>query len=568
MWKRAMWMVLVVALVGAPAAAQEADPALTWIPADFAGYVRLEIRAQTTLTGLNIAGLAASFLQPQRLDFAPLQGLDGLLPLDRLDVETASFGSHIFPWLANELILAYPELGDNLNRAGDNALMILPTRDVLQSANSLSPVIQGQDLLERETYLGQTLYLADRTTLVFAPSAVLIGPTEAVKAALAAGLGEAERLVDTEAYAQVRPANTLLNGYVRGESVLPLLSYLINGDLSAQPTLEALGEALGTFQNAAGLEQLLLRNRVDAASFALRADTLRLNSVNVTVDLYAADYAGATTTADFNRDVLNLMPQNALLVHSGAQVQETVWGLLTALPLTNFASEIAGAFPIQPSVAAAAGALDTPNTLDIERAVGGMLATLTRQRSFDLEHDLLDHLAGSYSLALLPRPNNPLPPLNTPYDLLLVAEVDNPETALESTTRFIEIMLPLNTLETQTTGDYTFQVIQPDPIGEPALQFGLVDNLLVVATGAALEPALAAYRGDNRLINRATWQAVSGDTPVQLYLDIPAAYSTFLPQLVGPQLQQIKQMGAHSRYLGDGHFQLDLTVTLPGQFGS
>jgi hypothetical protein len=35
--------------------------------------------------------------------------------------------------------------------------------------------------------------------------------------------------------------------------------------------------------------------------------------------------------------------------------------------------------------------------------------------------------------------------------------------------------------------------------------------------------------------------------------------------LAGPQLQQIRQLGAQADYVGDGLFQMRLTVTLPSQ---
>jgi hypothetical protein len=98
------------------------------------------------------------------------------------------------------------------------------------------------------------------------------------------------------------------------------------------------------------------------------------------------------------------------------------------------------------------------------------------------------------------------------------------------------------------------------------LQFGTVDNLLVIATGDALEQALNARRGDDRLVSRDRWQAVSKKAVPQLYVDIPAFYSTFLPQFTGPQLQQIRQFGLHTEYLGDGLYQVDLKITMPSQF--
>ena len=168
---------------------------------------------------------------------------------------------------------------------------------------------------------------------------------------------------------------------------------------------------------------------------------------------------------------------------------------------------------------------------------------------------------------MLPRPNDPLPTLNLPYDVLIVAEVDDDEATLESVDRLAEILLPLNDLESSTINELDFRLVQPDPIDGPLLQFGTVDNLLMIGTGDSLAVALNARRGDDRLVSRERWQAVSDGFIPQLYVDIPAFYSTFLPQFTGPQLQQIRQLGLNTAYVGDGLYQVNLKVTMPSQLG-
>ena len=43
MLKRTIWLVLIIALVSLPTAAQDETDPLAWIPADFAGYLRLSV---------------------------------------------------------------------------------------------------------------------------------------------------------------------------------------------------------------------------------------------------------------------------------------------------------------------------------------------------------------------------------------------------------------------------------------------------------------------------------------------------------------------------------------------
>ncbi len=565
MLKPILWILLIL-LVSLPVAAQDDTDPLAWIPADFAGYLRLSVNDSDTLTMINVANFAASFLQPGRITFEPVSGLESVLPLDTLDVEDFSFVRDIFPWLDGEIILAYRQFGPGLRVDTADMVMIFPTENVLQSASGLSGVIQGQDVLEKETYRDLTLYLADKTTIAFAHQAVLLGPTDLVKTLLDVQAGDGDRLIDNIDFSPIQAAGSnpaMLSGYAQGSEILRLLSFIIDGDESALPLLGNIYEALQTYQDAVGFEQVLLGGQVDGVGFSLQADTLRLNEVDVTVTLYTDDPANPEPFAEISTDVLNLVPQNAMIVHSGPQGDVAAMNALTLLPLINFSGQLLGAFPL--ANAPANPALDVPTADDIEQVVGGFLMTLTREANYDLEHDLLQHLNGSYSVALLPRPNDPLPTLNLPYDVLIVAEVDDEVATLNATNRLAEILLPLNEVETSTVNGMEFHRIQPDPIDGPLLQFGTVDNLLVVATGDALDAALDARRGDDRLVSRERWQAVSGDSVPQLYVDIPAYYSTFLPQFTGPQLQQIRQLGLQTEYIGDGLYQVHLKVTMPSQ---
>lgn len=564
-------LAVLLTLMTSPLYAQPAgtDDPLAWIPADFAGVVQLHRDLDDSLLALRMASLMSQVLQPDR-DLPALESMEDAISLLALDVEDASFAQDIAPWLAGDLILAYEDLGRNLSVNEDDVILILPTRNMLQAASSLSRIIRAQDLLEEDTYRDQRLYVADKITLVLLPNAVVIGDTELVKAVLDTAAGDAARLIDDPAYQAVQ-ANVsdaaIVSGYVNGPDALLLLSYALNADTQALPTLSAYGEALSAFRRDSSLQQLLLHEDVEAVGLELTADTLALSRLNLTLNFYVPDYSSSEReTAAFNAEVLDMMPQSAMVVHSGTDATGAAYDLLLALPMTNFSSQFLGAFPVDESIASANGLLDTPDSQALERAVGGFLRTLSRQASYDLENDLLKHMDGSYALALLPRPNDPLPPLNMPYDILLVAEVDDNVAALNGVRRLAELILAQDAFDSETVGDYEFNSLRLNELEAPVLYMGMVEDRLVFATGNALEQSLDAMRGDNRLVSRERWQDLSGDWLPQLYVDLPAFYNTFLPDFGAMQIQQIvRQMAIQAHYVGDGVFQVDLKVTLPRQ---
>src|SRR5690606_7612356 len=106
---------------------------------------------------------------------------------------------------------------------------------------------------------------------------------------------------------------------------------------------------------------------------------------------------------------------------------------------------------------------------------------------------LLNKLDGSYSLALLPRPNNPLPGLNAPFDLLLVVQTPDAEAAADvqaNTSRLLETFtVPL---EDEVLNAHKFSTLRDAATGEALVRVGAVDNLVVVGTGEAAQQALRA----------------------------------------------------------------------------
>ena len=560
---RALTTLALLLLALTPTAAQETetDP-LSWIPGDFAGYLRLRIDPDATLTTINIATFAASFLQPERVAMEPAQQLEAIIPLTQLDVEDASYVSDILPWLGDEIIIAYAQFGPDFSVQADDAVLILPTTDALQSASSLSRIFAEQDALAHETYGEYSLYLADKAAVVFTPGTVLIGPEALVKAMLDAEVGE--RLVDDPAYRRVAgDQHGVLSGYLNGREALSALSFLLQGDETAMPILEDIGLVLDTYTEQGGLEKLLLDNALDSVAFTLEADTIRLSSLRLSLTFYDASYSQPVTAEEFNVEVLNYLPQNAMIVHNGTDARTAAYDLLAVLPLANFASQVLGAFPVTESSGVTSGAVTVPDAAAMEQAIGGFLSALARNANYDLDHDLLQYFSGSYAVALLPRPNDPLPVLNASYEFLLVAEVDNEAAAFEGATSLVRLLLGQDELDTFTIADTEFAVVRVED--EPLLYVGTVDSLLLVAAGDVLERAMDARRGDNRLVNRERWQNVSQNTIPQLYVDIPAVYSTFRPQAGGAQVQEIRQISARTDYVGDGVFEMNILVTMPGR---
>lgn len=568
MFKRAFSTALLILLLISPTSAQENLTSENWIPADFAGFLKLNLESGNTLLGLNMAAFVASFIQPSRFAFEAIQSLDAIIPLAQLDVEDASFNRDILPWLGNDILLAYKQFGNDLIVDDRDLLLILPSRDALQSASSFRRILENQDLLERETYRGMTLYLADKSTIAFTPQAVIIGETEIVKSVLDLQVGVGERLVDTEAYQAIRSVSQdgMVSAYINGSEAMRIFSFLMSGGESTLPLFKALGEALGAHRGAASFEQIMLGDSLDGVGVSLRPDTLRMGAMHATVTLYDADRPEAVAVGEFNAAALNMIPQNAMIVQDGSDAAGAVYDLLYALPLTNFAGRVLGGFPVRESAGSASGSISEPTRDNIEQAVSGVLAALDRVAGFDLQDRLLQYLSGSYAVALIPRPNNPNP-LNLPYDVIVIAEVNDDEAALDGLALLTRAVLGLGALESITIGDLDFQTVEVETSVEPALSMGVVDHMLVVATGSALESMLDARRGDNRLISRPRWQAVSKEAIPNLYVDIPAVYNTFFPQAGGTSLQRISQLGAKTTYLGDGLYRVDVQVILPGGLG-
>ncbi len=571
--RRALPCIFVLLSMVAPAFAQapvqtELDPRAL-LPADVDAWLSLDIRDSGTINALNVAARSAALLQPGRAGLQPLQGLEQALPLQQLNTEALPvFARDFAPWVEEQVLLAWRAPGP----AAQNPLLILPTRDVLQAAASFSSILEEQDLLRRELHQGQTLWLADRSSIAFAPGAVLIGPEALVRAALDVQAAAAPRLLDaaagmTERDSDAAPAGQILSGWLRGEKTLRALAALLSGSEESAPLLAAFGQALATFDSQSLLQQLVLEDAAQALTFSLTTDALRLNVLRLTLQLHHDDAAAFETPAVFNPAVLEAVPRNAMLVVSGTEARSLVFNLLAAMPLSNFGGQLLSAFGAQQSAGADSGLLAPPDADTIQQTISNWLAALWDQADFDLEHDLLRRLNGSFSLALLPRPNDPLPPLNVPLDLLLVAEVDDGQAALDALEQLVALTLDARGLERRDSDGTQLRLLPGDGFSGPLLQAWSADGLLLLGTGAAPAAMRLARVGDDRLIDRARWQALAQEAPPQLYLDIAPLYATLLPGAAGSQLQQVRQLGLRSHAPAAGRHDLEITLTLPGLFG-
>lgn len=544
-----------------PADAQSSAP-LDWIPADFTGFIRLDMtEPQTTIENVNVSLFVASVLQPLRFQYQQAQGYDAYFPLANFDIESASFTQLILPWLRDEMIIAYRQLGTQFNAAAEDTLLILPTRDTFQSASSLQSVIQAQDLGRRDTYHDISIYIGDKTAFALLPNAVMVGAEDVLRAAIDTMHGESTALTANAIYQQVSaalPQTGVISAYVTDATAARALSVLLSGSDAAEPLLTALDALLPAQTNASAPERLLLGGSVDGIGVRLSYDSLRASSLQADVVLHTTDAPDAETAA-FDPSVLAFIPRNAMLVQSGANVTSTATAALYSVPFFNFASQALASFPIAPP---SGGLLPTPTAEDVQLAVDGFLSAV--EPVVNVQEDLIDQLDGSYSLALLPRPNNLLPGTNLPFDLLIVAQTADAEsatTAQASTTTLLETFGA--SLEAETLGDHPFQTLRTADTDEMLVSIGTVDNVLVIGTGLAAQMALEAQNGDNQLIQQARWQNVSTDDEIPyIYVDVNAYYNTFIPADGGPAIRALNQLGIQSRDLGNNLLQLHLYVGL------
>ncbi len=556
-------LLMLLLTVGLPASAQEAPPtAVDWAPADVAGLLRLNlVDPPAALSALNVAALAAAELQPVRVQLSQAVRLDDLLPLGEwLDADAVVWARDVLPWLAGELAIAYADFDAGWQT--ESALLILPAADPFAAAQRLAAWIEQQDTAERETYRGALLYAGDRLTLALADAALLIGAPELVRAALDVRAGARAPLTAAPAYQAIQAASPegALFAYVDGAQLTPAINGLVSGDPDTLPLLAALGAALAERRGAASLEARLLAGGFGAAGVTVGLDR-EANALDATALLYAADL-GAMPAA--SAALLAYIPRHAALVHIGADAAALAQDVLAGLPLSNFAGQILGGLPVV-TAGDASPLVTAPSADDMLAAIRGFEAALA-EGGVNLTADLLDRLAGEYALALLPRPNDPLPGLRTPFDLLLAAAVKPGEgqAALEAAQKLLQALFRLETLAADDDEPGATRLGSP-PGASVVFELRLVDDTLLITTGEAGRRALAAKAGDNRLTAQRPWQALNQPDAADWYVDVAVFFNMFFPAPGGASLDPSQRLwaGLWARPADRDLHRLTLRVLLP-----
>ncbi|MCA0457708.1 MAG: DUF3352 domain-containing protein [Chloroflexi bacterium] len=568
-----LFAALAVLVFTLPAAAQNETPisASAFVPEDFAGFITVQTGdLNTTLQGLNEALRSATLLQPLRVN----SGLDEVLgyydfiPFGTwFDLEQQDFAGLVSPWIGPDMVIGYRNFDAGLNASIRDMLLILSNTDILDATSRLESVLVNQDLPGREMYRGITLFQGDKASFAMTTAAVFIGPVDLIKAALDVQAGAAPALTDTPLYHTVhaaQPADTFVSAYVTQSHILPAVNGLLNGDRFSVPVLQAFGQALGGGETPAPFSHLLLNGGIDAAEVNLvRGENGRM--VTATAIFHPTEQANLVTVPVDPR-FLEMIPRTALLVHSGTDFRTFVDDAITALPVSNFASQLIGGLPFLTAGSFQNDFVTDPEAADVTLAVDSFVTALEHINDLDVETDLLDHLDGSYALALLPRPNFPLPVLNVPFDFILVGQVDNGPRTQESVSKLIASLFGLQAGQLVVEGDWTFQPLLAGR--EVIFRIGYQRNMIMIATSNSAAQALDAQIGDNRLINMDRWTQFTDTARPDFYLDTFVFYNTFFPQIFlqggfTVSAERRERVMLTSNLRDDGLFELKLTANVP-----
>jgi len=553
--KRSLCIVTLIVLLAFPTltTAQTTPAYINWIPADFDGFVRVSMDDPAlALRRLNFGLFIAASLEWARFpDLSTTPTLDQYFPLDMLDLEAASFGTNVAPWLGDEVVIAYREL--NAEFQAEQTLMILPTYDSFTSAFRLRSAIQAQDFLQRDPYRGNIIYVGDQTAIAFTPQAIIIASEALVQSTIDMMLDGGTALTADPQYQQIQAQiaqEAPISAYITGDAVANALPMLLGGDGNA--VLSTLGSALGENGGTFGA---LLNGQVTAMGLSFAPDMVSLQEAQARVVL-ATD--GAASVA-LDATVLDFLPRSAMIVYSGADAATAGDHLLTALPLMTFMPTALSSFGVQPL---AGEPLPLPSSDQITGVIDRFTVALNAAANIDLRADVLAHLDGSYAFAVIPRPNNPIPLWNMPVELLLIARVDNPAETVDALLMLVETFITDRFTRARSDGNAIFTLTAPD--SDAALvKIGSVDNWLIIGTGESVDAALAAQRGDNRLTAQARWTALAADAPPNVYIDLNSYFNTFFPAEGGATQTNFAQMGVYWEALEGGLFQIDAVVKLP-----
>lgn len=565
-------LLCLLALVLPTAAQEPASPSATdYVPDGFAGFITIKTsNLDFTLRGLNEALDAASLLQPLRVNSRLTDVLNyyDFIPFGTwFDLEQQDFAGLVAPWLGQDMVISYRKFDASLRAGTTDILLILSNKNILDAASRIEKVLKGQDLPNRETYRGIVIYEGDKAAFAMTSPAVFIGPVDLIKAALDVQAGVAPAMTASPLYHTVhaaQPADTFVSAYVNGAFMMQAVNGLLNGDSFSAPALKAFGGALGIGQDQPTFSQMLLNGGIDAAEVNLvrgkAGQTMTANAV-----FHPAEATHLITTP-VDPALLQMMPRSAFLVHSGTDFRAFAGSVITALPVSNFASQLIGGLPFVTAGSFQNDLVTDPKAADVTLAVESFVTAIKTINKVDVQKDLLDHLKGSYAVALLPRPNFRVPVLRVPFDFIVVGQVDNGEKTQDSIVKLLSTLFGLQSSGQAIVGNWAFRTLG---LGRDAVfQVGYERNLIMIATTNAAGDVLDAERGDNRLVNMERWTQFQDTARPDFYLDAFVFYNTFFPQFlltggVVVSAERRERVMLTSHFRDDGLFQLNLTATVP-----
>lgn len=539
--------------------------AASWLPAEIDGAFVVPMGdPDETARALNILLFFGTLVQPERIQFTTRLPLDDLFPLELLDVEGDVWADHIAPWVRGSMVIGYGAAGQG---RGD-VVYILPTDDAFAAVSALSPLLQGQDFLESDTYRDIRLYQGDRATLAFAPEALILGSEATVRAVLDVRAGEAPALASDARFTAIRDgtaaslpdAGTLF--YLQDEGAADALPLLLDSEPEAADLLAAMVQTTVGFTGDAGPTGALLSGAIDAVGVRLRPDINLVSDLRVSVMVHLTEPVAETEApAAPAADLLAYIPRAAVMVGQGDDTATALAGAFAALPAANFAPLLLTAFPVG-QTPGSQGLLPLPDGPALQSAAIGMADALA-----DAGVSITDVMAlfdGPFAAALIARPNDPTPALNSRVDVLFAAPVSDGPAAIAALTDAIDLIVGEELFSDEVIEGVDTRTIAIE--GEPVIRLGVHDDVLLVGTGRAVDQALRAQQGDNQLIAQPRWELVSGplglETAPNVYIDLAAFYSVFQPGPGGALPVEFAALGMASRTAGDGFYAIDIVMHL------
>jgi hypothetical protein len=547
-------LLLLLTLTAAPALAQtRGSRAVDFIPSSVAGILRLNVSDPAeTLQGLNAALFTGSQLQRERLTYeGEPPALEAALPLRdlfRTDSLDAILDAAILPWAAGEIVVAYADFDERLRASAEDILLVIPSEGMLAAASGLGALVDLEPAPEQRLYRGVNLYVRRGIAIANTSPAVFIGPEALVQQALDVQAGARESLGASATYQAVAAAadpEAFLFAYAQGAHVLTGFSGVISGAARAEDLYGLLGGLLRQTRGGDAFETRLLDGGFDAVGINLRAEFAATGgSLNGEAFFHpVGGSALAQPEAEspaLDARLLEYIPRNALLAGQGGDLGDLLEDGIAALPLTNFARQMI-ALPI-PLIGTDAEFVTVPSTAEALTAQATFFDLLRGVGDLDLLTEVVEPLRGPYALALLPRPNDPLPLVNSPADLLIVAQPADIDAARAGLGKLLPLLFGVQALEPLEGDDARFQRFA----GANAILFslGVVDDRLIFSTGLeAAGLAVIAGEGENRLVNLEPWQNLTADFPATWLLDIHVFYNTFFPRAAG----QVPALDARTR---------------------